>query len=62
MCRRRPLVSASTATRIQLNFHSNLLCTYTSRLKQISSWHQHRCTKRNIYWNDSTQLPVHQLH
>jgi len=25
-----------TATRIQLNFHSNLLCTYASRLKQIS--------------------------
>jgi len=27
--------SSSTATRTQLNFHSNLLCTYASRLKQI---------------------------
>jgi len=26
-----------TVTRFQLNFHSNLLCTYASRLKQISS-------------------------
>jgi len=31
------LVSFSTATRIQLNFLSNLLCTYASYLKQISS-------------------------
>jgi len=30
-------VSSSTATRIQLNFHSNLLCACASRLKQISS-------------------------
>jgi len=44
-------VSSSTATRIQLSFHSNLLCTYTSHLKQISSSHQYLFTKRNIYWN-----------
>jgi len=31
------VASSSTATRIQLNFLSNLLCTYASRLKQISS-------------------------
>jgi len=30
-------VSSSAATRIQLNFLSNLLCIYTSRLKPISS-------------------------
>jgi len=30
-------VSSGAATRIPLNFHSNLLCTYASRLKQISS-------------------------
>jgi len=30
-------VSSSSATGIQLNFHSNLLCTYASRLKRITS-------------------------
>jgi len=30
-------VSSSTATGIQLNFRSHLLCTGASRLKQISS-------------------------
>jgi len=30
-------VSSSLATRIQLNFHSKLLCTYASRIKQITS-------------------------
>jgi len=30
-------VYSSTATSINLNFHSSLLCTYTSCLKQISS-------------------------
>jgi len=32
-------VSSGTAARIQLNFHSNFLCTCTWRFKQISSWH-----------------------
>jgi len=48
-------VSSSTATRIQLNFLSNLLRIYASRLKQISSEHQYRCTKWNIDCNDNTQ-------
>jgi len=30
-------VSSSSATRIQLNFHSKLLCTCASRLQQITS-------------------------
>jgi len=50
-------VSSSTAARIQLNFHSNLLCTYASRLKQISSSHQYQYTKHLLEW----QYSNHQL-
>jgi len=49
-------VSSSLATSIQLNFHSKLLCTYASHVKQITSLHQYQCTKWNILeWQYNTQ-------